>query len=505
MSELSLRCAPTYVALAVLTALLAGCRATSMACPQLENTRAHLASDAQHHIASIDAEPEPVEHDQGAPHLSVEIEPPVVAAPVVAAHTEAVTDQLRPVGGELQRISGDDAPESASQTADEAAWTLVDVEQFALNHNPALVVAAAEMRARRGKHVQAGLYPNPVVGYHAMQIGNLGTSGQQGGFVSQHWITGGKRKLDSRITAKAVDEAHVAFHAQEQRILNDVRLRFYDALIAERRLELSRELGEIADKSVEATSQLVESRQLSEDSLLQSQIESERVHILLDMANNENLESRRRLWSVLGLPVSESQTLEGDVEADLPNYDWQQCLEMLLENNYELHAARTKIDRMRLQVRRAKREIVPDVDLAVSIRHDNITEYEVANVQLGMPLPIFDRNQGNVLHAEAQLTKAVDNLRRTELALRDRLAVAFREYDNARQQIDRYRNQILPRAQRSLQLVSDGYAKGQVSFLTLVTAQRTYVQASLAYLKSVQGLRRSATAMEGQLLSGSLM
>ncbi|MEO1996000.1 MAG: TolC family protein [Planctomycetaceae bacterium] len=384
-------------------------------------------------------------------------------------------------------------------------WTLADVEQIALNQNPALAIAASDLRASRGKHVQAGLYPNPVVGYHAMQIGNLGTSGQQGGFISQKIITGGKLQLDRGITAKEIDEAHVMFHAQEQRILNDVRLRFYDALIAERRLKLSKELDQVADHSVKATTQLVRSRQLSEDSLLQSQIEAERVHILLDNALNENLEARRRLWSVLGRPVSESQLLSGDVEADHPVYDWKQCLEMLLDNNFELHAARTKIDRMRLVVSRAKREVIPDIDLAVSIRHDNITEYDVANVQLGMPVPVFDRNQGNIIRAEAQLAKAIDDVRRRELDLRDRLAVAFREYDNARQQIGRYTDRILPRAQRSLQLVSDGYQKGQVDFLTFVTSQRTFVQTNLAFLKSVQDLRRAVTVIEGQLLSGSLL
>lgn len=494
-----MRCASTYALLALLLGNITGCRSVARVCPQLEGARARDAIRA--------ATAESAGHRATAPRSHVvtsESSPQTSAETLHQSSAETSADDLRPVEFQTTVPSVDVALESLSETAVESVWTLVDVERYALKHNPALAVAAAEMRARRGKHLQAGLYPNPVVGYHAMQIGNLGTSGQQGGFISQRLITGDKLRLDSGIIAKEIDEAHALLHAQEQRILNDVRLRFYDALIATRRLELSQELDQVAERFVKATAQLVEARQLSEDSLLQAEIEAEQVHILRDNADNENRESRRRLWAVLGSPGSESHELSGDVEAALPDYNWEQCLEMLLNNNLELQAAGTKIDRMRLTVRRAKREIVPDVDLAVSVRHDNITDYEVANVQLGVAVPIFDRNQGNILRAEAQLAKAIDDVRRRELDLHDRLAVAFRTYDNARRQIARYTQRILPRAQRSLQLVSDGYATGQVDFLTLVTAQRTFVQTNLAYLKSVQELRRSVTVMEGQLLSGSL-
>ena len=500
-----MRCVSTYALLALLLAQLTGCRSAARVCPQLDGPRTATGWAAAESAgrgptaarsALVTSKPAPTLE----PAPTFEPAPPLEPAPVV----DAAADDLRPVGFQTTPASIDGGRQSTSETGDDAAWTLEDVERYALEHNPALAVAAAEMRKRRGGHVQAGLYPNPIVGYHAMQIGNLGTSGQQGGFISQRFITGGKLGLDSGITAKEIDEAHALFHAQEQRVLNDVRLRFYDALIATRRLELSQELDQVAERFVQATDRLVEARQLSEDSLLQAEIEAERVHILRDNADNENRESRRRLWAVLGSPGSESHALSGDVEAGLPDYTWEQCLDMLLSNNLELQAARTKIDRLRLTVRRAKREIVPDVDLAVSVRHDNITDYEVANVQLGVAVPIFDRNQGNILRAEAQLAQAIDDVRRRELDLQDRLAGTFRTYDNARRQIARYTQRILPRARRSLQLVSDGYAKGQVDFLTLVTAQRTFVQTSLAYLNSVQEIRRSLTVMEGQLLSGSL-
>ena len=83
--------------------------------------------------------------------------------------------------------------------------SLLDLETIAFESNPTLSAATARMQAARGKQVQAGLYPNPVIGYDGTQIGNLGTAGQQGGFISQRFITGGKLKLDQAIAGKEVE------------------------------------------------------------------------------------------------------------------------------------------------------------------------------------------------------------------------------------------------------------------------------------------------------------
>ena len=99
---------------------------------------------------------------------------------------------------------------------------------------------------------------------------------------------------------------------------------------------------------------------------------------------------------------------------------------------------------------------------------------------------------------------ACNEVQRIGLELQDRLAVAYRRYASARQQVDRYRQRMLPRAKRSLELVTDGYEKGQVKYLTLLTAQQTYVQVNLSYLDSLRELRAASSIIEGQLLTNSL-
>ena len=360
------------------------------------------------------------------------------------------------------------------------------------------------MEAARGRQVQVSLYPNPVVGYHATEIGNLGTAGQQGGFISQRFITGGKLRLDRAIAGKEIDEAHWLFHAQEQRVLSDVRVRFYDALVAQKRVQLTQELARIGDEVVSSSKNLLEGRQISENVLLQAEIEAEQSHILLDDAKNQNSEEWRRLAAVIGIPAMKPTPLAGKLDTDIQHYDWEDCYSLALAENPELIAAQTRVDRARISITRAHKQNIPDIDVSVSVRHHNVTNSDVANVQAGFPIPILDRNQGNILRSESKLVEAINEVKRIELDLQDRLAVAYRRYTNARQQVERYSQKMVPKAERSLKLVKDGYEKGQAEYLTLLTAQQTYVQVSLSHLESLRELRASSAVIEGQLLTGSL-
>ncbi len=393
----------------------------------------------------------------------------------------------------------------ATSAPDEAPpLTMAALEDLALRYNPALAAAYAQVEAARGRWLQAGRFPNPVVGYHGTEIGNLGTAGQQGGFVAQKFITAGKRGLDRAMAGAEVQQAEFALAAQQQRVLNDVRIRFYDALIAQRRLELTRDLADIGNELVRVSKTLLDGRQISHNDLLQAEIEAESAQILHDNATNGHREAWRRLTAVVGVPELQCAELAGDLDEHLSECRWEECYQTLLDRSPELSAAITEVDRSRLAVLRAGRERIPNVDVSVSVRHHNVSSDDIANVQVGIPIPIFDANGGNVQRARAELVAAENNVRRIELDLQDRLAVAYRRYADARQQAERYAQRILPRARQSLEIVTGAYRNGQADYLTVIASQKTYIQANLAYLEAIRNLRESQVVIEGQLLSGSL-
>lgn len=383
-------------------------------------------------------------------------------------------------------------------------FTLQELQTLAFRHNPTLVAAAARMNAASGRQLQAGLYPNPIVGYHGMEVGNLGTPGQQGAFINQRFITGGKLKLDQAAAGKEKSEAHFRLHAQEQRILTDVEIRFYQALAAQQRLNLTRELLRIGNNLVTATEKLLEGRQRTENDLLQAQIRVDEAEILLDNSGNELNETWRRLMAVVGTPKFTITPLDGDLKSETPDLDWDETCSALLAGHPELNAARARAERARILIVRAKKEPVPNLDLMVSVRHVFPTDSDVANVQAGIPIPIFNRNQGNIVAAETEWIAAFKEIERIELQLQDGLATAYRRYANARQQVAKYADRIVPRAERSLTLVTRGYETGQVEYLTLLVAQQTYLQAHLSWIDSLRELHTSSALIKGQLLEGSL-
>ena len=108
------------------------------------------------------------------------------------------------------------------------------------------------------------------------------------------------------------------------------------------------------------------------------------------------------------------------------------------------------------------------------------------------------------MQSDAELIAAENDARRIQLELQNRLAIAFRRYANARQQVARYQNEILPNAKQSIALVTQGFGAGQLGFLPLLTSQRTYVRANLMYLDALSELRQASTLIDGQLLSDSV-
>jgi len=126
------------------------------------------------------------------------------------------------------------------------------------------------------------------------------------------------------------------------------------------------------------------------------------------------------------------------------------------------------------------------------------------SLALSAPLPLWNRNQGAIAEAQYEYAAAKQALSQLELSFQHRLAPIFERYANARNQVERYRDRILPSAQESLQLTRQIYEKGESNFIALLTVQRTYFQTNMNYLEALRELRTAEAELEGLLLSGSL-
>ena len=127
-----------------------------------------------------------------------------------------------------------------------------------------------------------------------------------------------------------------------------------------------------------------------------------------------------------------------------------------------------------------------------------------ANVTVGVPLPLWNKNQGGIVQAQGQVAAAERAVQQMELDLQNRLGPVFERYSNASNQVRRYHEVIIPASRESYDLTRLSYEAGEVGFVSLLTAQRTFSQTRLNYLESLRELRTSAAQLEGFLLSDSL-
>lgn len=384
--------------------------------------------------------------------------------------------------------------------------TLELLEQRAIAGNPSLARAAALVAAARGNTLQVGLPPNPGVGYEGQQLGSGGQAEQHGVLFSQEFVRGGKLRLNRAVADRDRVRLEQEFAAQQLRVLTDVRIAFYEALLAQRQIDLTNELVRISRGGVEAVDALFRANEVGRADVLQAQLETETAQILTQNALNRHDSAWRSLTAVLGDPQLPPQPLIGDAMGAAKDISFQESLARLLTQSPEIAAASVAVERARLALERERVEPVPNVDVqgVVNVIDNGIGGGPDGGVAVSIPIPVFNRNQGGIARAYHDLRAAREALSQLELALQNRLAPVFEQYANARNQVERYDEVILPAAKEALELTQKMYGAGETNYTTLLTAQRTYSQTHLSYLDAVRSRRIAEVQIDGLLLSGSL-
>jgi cobalt-zinc-cadmium efflux system outer membrane protein len=382
----------------------------------------------------------------------------------------------------------------------------MDFESMALSTNPSVARATALIQSARGNWLQVGLGPNPIVGYEGQQLGSGGLAEQHGVFIEQEFVRGGKLRLNREAAAHEVARAERELAAQQQRVLTDVRIAYYNVLIAQQQEQLGQELLKIAEQSVQLTNDLLRAKEVARLDLLQAQIESENTRISAFNARNRRATAWQTLKTIAGQPNMSLQYLEGDPAEDLPRLEFGQVLDRLITGSPEIAAAIANVERSRWALERAMAERVPNITLQgmVNVVDNGIDGKTDGNILIGVPLPLWNKNQGGVIQAQGEAIAAERMVEQIELDLQNRVAPVFERYSNAFNQVRRYQETILPVAEESLDLTRKSYAAGEIDFVALLTAQRTYSQTRLGYLDALRELRESAAQIQGFLLSGSL-
>ena len=406
----------------------------------------------------------------------------------------------RPVAGEQTSTPQTTPPPAEARPG----MTLDHLEKLALTHNPTLGGAAALVMQQQGVLKQAGLYPNPTAGYVRSDPDQSGKSQTQGVFVSQDIITGGKLQLARLAARQEVEQANWQLQAQQARVINDVRIRFYETLGAQHAVLAALDLEKIAVEGAKSAEQLLAAKVGTRPDLLQAEIQLSVVRASLRDARLRHDGAWRQLAAVVGVQGMPPSLLSGDLEADMPSLDWDTSVRNLLAESPLLKAQQAQISAAEYELKLARVQVVPNISVQVVAQRDSTEKFSSVNGFVGVPIPLFNRNQGNILTAEGRLIQQRKEYERIQLALVDQLAGSYRQYESLRHQAEQLKKEILPRAKENLDLTVQGYKVGRFDFSRVLTARQLYFQSNLTYVDSLTEFRKTAIEIAGLQLTGGL-
>jgi cobalt-zinc-cadmium efflux system outer membrane protein len=388
------------------------------------------------------------------------------------------------------------------------ALRLEDLEHMALENNPTLHQAAADIRATEGRKLQAGLYPNPRLGYDGEEISTRDPSEKafHSFFVEQRIVTAGKLTHSQNIFVQEQHEAQAKQEAQRGRVLNDVHLAYYQTLGAQRIVELYQELARIAQEAVDISAELYNVGQADRPDVLEAEVVAQKAILDLAVAKRQLELQWQRLANIVGKPDLPQSPLAGSLEASFPEFDQKAIIERLLRESPQIKIIQARVERAEAALRRARVERYPDITVRAGYTYgrEHGEKESLFKAGISIPLPIFDRNQGNIESALSERNRAKEEKRRIELVLRDGMALTFNEYKTSRQSVEQYQQVILPRAQTAYELYLKRFKQMAAAYPQVLIAQRNLFQAQVECVRNQVNLWLSATMIEGLLLTGGL-
>jgi outer membrane protein, heavy metal efflux system len=408
--------------------------------------------------------------------------------------------------------SGASTPASPKDTGTPSpGLTLAELEQIALSNNPTLAQANAEIRAAAARKLQSGLYPNPTVGYEGEQIrGGIQGGGEQGFFVSQDIVLGGKLGLNRNIFEQQKQQAEAEAEEQRLRVINSVRMAYYQALAAQEMVDLRQKLAKLADDAVETSRQLGNVGQADQPDILEAEVEGEQSELAVVAADQNQIRRWRELAATVGKPEMPLAPLAGNLQ-DMPEGNPDQWMQAILEESPAVKIAQLGVLKAEASLARARREPIPNLQLRGGLEK-NLEPEAITNrtiglqgfAEVGVQIPIFNRNQGGVGATRAELERAQREVQRIQLVLRERAAALLQNYATSRATVERYRDRMIPRARKAYELYSKNYRAMAAAYPQVLIAQRTLFQLQADYITALDNLWANSIALKGFLLTGGL-
>lgn len=394
-------------------------------------------------------------------------------------------------------------PQIEKMGASHVGISFQEIWELAQQHSPVLRQKANLIAAAKGGQLQAGLYPNPTM----TMIGDnmdLGKEGKYGLAVTQELVTTKKKKWDRTVAGYDVAAAQREYDMECRKLYNDLRIAFAGVLHAQLTLQIERYSERLSNDLLQAALRRQAQGKARPIDVLQFRTTLNESALKIRLAETNQRTVWHQLIALVGRTDWPQQAVRGVLHQGDIQRDWDVTWAMLRAESPELEIACLKVRQAQANLARQRAYRVPNVSANISVAQDIAAERTVPFVGISVPIKVYDKNQGNVCKAKAELAAANREVERIVLSLHSDFAEIFQNYSNARELVETYQQTILPDTFEALRQLNDLYHQGDIDYLELYTQRHAVMETLLRYVNALKEQSVAATLLDGMLLQGTL-
>ena len=398
------------------------------------------------------------------------------------------------------------APEQATVASKALRLSVNDALGLFLSQNLDVLIAKYGIEYTKGQEVTARLFPNPLISVGTLssytQGRTLSNSGQLFTQVAQLFELAGKRGYRIESAGFGTQSAEAAFEDAVRQLGFTVKDTYYRVQLAQRRLVLAEENRDRFSRILEVNTIRFKKGYIAEVDLIRIRLQMVDFHSMVIQSLREAESARGDLRQLLRL--SPKTVLELTTELDFRRIDPD--IETLrvtaLDARPDIRAKRYTFSQRESDLKLAKAYRIPDVTIGAgyaiqgSRGPDNPGQFALS---AGIPLPLFNRNQGGILQAEVSIQSAEADLDKTINLVENEVEVAYRNLLQSRRLVEAYVGGVLEDARSTLTIVERAYERGGATILDLLDAARTSRTIQQNYIEALFNYQHNLFQLESSV------
>lgn len=374
------------------------------------------------------------------------------------------------------------APVSEQATVPSRALRLSvnDALGLFISQNLDVLIAKYGIEYRKGQQITAALFPNPVATIGTFSSFTQGrtssNSGALSGQIQQLFELAGKRGYRIESAGYGSQSAEASFEDAVRQLGFTVKDTYYRIQLAQRRLTLAEENRDRFSRILDINTIRFKKGYIAEVDLIRIRLQMVDFQSQVIQSLQEGETARGDLRQLLRLSPKTTLELTTDLDFRRIDPDISKLRTAALDLRPDIKARRFTYSQRESDLKLARAYRIPDVTIGAGYAvqgpqgPDNPQQW---SLNLGLPLPVFNRNQGGIRQAEVAVQTAEADLNKTVNLVENEVEVAYRNLLQSRRLVEAYVGGVLEDARSTVTIVERAYERGGATILDLLDAART--------------------------------